>query len=466
MVVARTGSTGSRGAAEGRRRLVTTALCALAFFAEVADEQITPALFLPMGKTFELSPSQLGVLTLSRALVQAVASFLTGYLATKYRRVTIIGAGCISWGVCTFLVGSSVTYQMALAFSALNGVGLAVVIPSVQSTLADYYPAEVRGATFGSVGFVSSLGGVLGGIYATNLGARAVMGRPGWRFVFHSTGVFSLVTGFAVLFFAHEPPGSQRSPQKPRQQGLREHFGTLVNVCRIPSFRLIILQGVFGTLPWNALAYMTLWFQLLGFTDWQASLMRAIFAVGQSLGLLLGGILGDISSQLFPSSGRILIAQTSVASGLPLSILLFRGLPQNAASDLLPWYAMTLAVMGLSISWPASACNSPVFADIVPPETRTSIYAFDRSFEGAMGAFGTPAVGAIAQFAFGMSLSKAYDKGTSLSNARALSDSLLVMLLYPWTVCLLFYFLLHVYYKKDRQNAQARKGAAYAPLTE
>ena len=82
-----------------------------------------------------------------------------------------------------------------------------------------------------------------------------------------------------------------------------------------------------------------------------------------------------------------------------------------------------------------------------------------------MGAFGTPAVGAIAQFAFGMSLSKAYDKGTSLSDARALSDSLLVMLLYPWTVCLLFYFLLHVYYKKDRQNAQARKGAAYAPLT-
>ncbi len=69
---------------------------------------------------------------------------------------------------------------------------------------------------------------------------------------------------------------------------------------------------------------------------------------------------------------------------------------------------MTLAVMGLSVSWCSAGCNSPVFADIVPPDMRTSIYAFDRAFEGAVGALGTPLVGLIAQHGFGMSLSKAY----------------------------------------------------------
>ncbi len=46
--------------------------------------------------------------------------------------------------------------------------------------------------------------------------------------------------------------------------------------------------------------------------------------------------MGDIASALFPDAGRILVAQTSVVSGIPLSILLFNGLPQDAAANLVP----------------------------------------------------------------------------------------------------------------------------------
>jgi len=423
-------------------------------------------LFNPsIGATFGLSPSQLGLLTLSRALVQAFTSPFAGYLSTFVPRMNIIGGGCILWGICTFVVGSATSFEMALVFSAINGCGLAVVIPSVQSVLADYYPAEVRGASFGFMGFVSALGGVLGGIYATNLGGKVIMGRSGWRFVFHSTGIVSILLGFLVMIFGHDPSVEKRpSPQGTRGR-LKEYFRTIWHVMSISSFRIIIAQGIFGTVPWNALSYMTLWFQLLGFSDWQSSLMRAVFAMGQSCGNLLGGILGDIASQLFPDSGRVLIAQTSVASGLPLSILLLRGLPQSNAIDLVPWYTLALAVMGLSVSWSASACNAPVFADIVPPEMRTAIYAFDRSFEGSIGAFGTPIVGYIAQHGFGMTLRDAYSHhGKSLKDAKALSDALLVMLLYPWSVCLFFYFLLHIYYKRDKLKAKAFHG--YSALSD
>lgn len=209
-------------------------------------------------------------------------------------------------------------------------------------------------------------------------------------------------------------------------------------------------------MPWNALAYLTLLFQLLGFNDAQASAMRAIFVLGTSCGLFMGGILGDIASTLFPDSGRILIAQTSVVSGLPLSILLFRGLPQDAATTMASWYGITLFVMGLSISWCSSGCNSPVFADIVPTHMRTSVYAFDRCFEGAIGALGTPLVGVIAEYGFGMTLKDFYDGdgiAGDIKDAKALSDSLLVMLIYPWTLCLCSYTLLHLYYPKDRLEA-------------
>lgn len=47
---------------------------------ERTDEQILPAVYRFLGESFKASPSQLGVLTLSRALTQALASPLGGLL--------------------------------------------------------------------------------------------------------------------------------------------------------------------------------------------------------------------------------------------------------------------------------------------------------------------------------------------------------------------------------------------------
>ncbi len=38
--------------------------------------------------------------------------------------------------------------------------------------------------------------------------------------------------------------------------------------------------------------------------------------------------------------------------------------------------------------------NSAIFSEIVPEQLRSAIYAFDRSFEGAVGATAAPLVGA------------------------------------------------------------------------
>lgn len=48
--------------------------------------------------------------------------------------------------------------------------GLALVIPSGQSLVADYYPAASRGSAFGALYLTSALGGMGGSFFATNLG--------------------------------------------------------------------------------------------------------------------------------------------------------------------------------------------------------------------------------------------------------------------------------------------------------
>ncbi len=49
----------------------------------------------------------------------------------------------------------------------------------------------------------------------------------------------------------------------------------------------IPLQGIVGSAPWNALVFNTLYLQLLGMTDFQASLISALFLAGTAIGALV-----------------------------------------------------------------------------------------------------------------------------------------------------------------------------------
>lgn len=62
------------------------------------------------------------------------------------------------------------TLHQGMFFSAFMGVGLALVIPVGQSLIADYYAEKERGRAFGLMVAMSSLGGMLGSLYATNIG--------------------------------------------------------------------------------------------------------------------------------------------------------------------------------------------------------------------------------------------------------------------------------------------------------
>lgn len=44
--------------------------------------------------------------------------------------------------------------------------------------------------------------------------------------------------------------------------------------------------------------------------------------------------------------------------------------------------------------------NSAMFAEIVPEQLRSAVYAFDRSFEGAVGATAAPLVGELTRWRF------------------------------------------------------------------
>lgn len=85
-----------------------------------------------------------------------------------------------------------------------------------------------------------------------------------------------------------------------------------------------LLQGIVGTTPWLALVFLTLYLQLLGFSDFAASLLLACFLGANALGGLVGGAFGDAAARQWPNHGRIAVCQLSVGLGVPLSALLFK----------------------------------------------------------------------------------------------------------------------------------------------
>ncbi|KAI3914432.1 hypothetical protein MKW92_042258 [Papaver armeniacum] len=85
--------------------------------------------------------------------------------------------------------------------------------------------------------------------------------------------------------------------------------------------------------------------------------------------------MGDVLSVRFPNAGRIILSQISSGSAIPLAWILLLGLPDDPNTAF--QHGLILFIMGLFITWNAAATNNPIFAEIVPEKSRTSIYALD-----------------------------------------------------------------------------------------
>lgn len=193
-------------------------------------------------------------------------------------------------------------------------------------------------------------------------------------------------------------------------------------------------------------------FCFAGFNHNSTAALLSLFAVGCAVGSLLGGVIADRLSVIFPNSGRVICAQFSSFMGIPFSLFLLRVIPQNTDS----WFsfAVTLLLMGLTISWCLTAANAPMFAEVVPAKHRTMIYAFDRAFEVSFSSFAAPLVGIMSEKIYGYDAKSIDPIRGSAREAFALSKGLLSMMAVPFGLCCLLYTPLHVAFGRDRDNAR------------
>ncbi|XP_059433551.1 uncharacterized protein LOC132166699 [Corylus avellana] len=441
---------------------VTLVLVNLAGIMESANDALLPAVYKEVGEALHTDPTGLGSLTLFRSVVQSSCYPLAAYLAMRHNRAHVIALGAFLWAAATFLVAISSTFFQVAVSRGLNGIGLAIVIPAIQSLVADSTDESNRGLAFGWLQLTGNLGSIIGGLCAVLLASTSVMGISGWRFSFHLVGIISVTVGILVRLFANDPHFSDSNSSarnrvhKPFWSDVKDLLNEAKSVIRIPSFQVIVAQGVSGSFAGAAWAFTPMWLELVGFSHEKTAFLRTIQVIGVSLGGLFGGWMGDIIAKRLPNSGRTIMSQITTGVAIPLTAVLLLVLPDDPSTAFL--HGLVLFITGFCTSWAAPATNNPIFAEIVPEKSRTSIYALDSSFESMLASFAPAVVGILAQHVFGYKpnrkSSNPVEIGTDKENAASLAKALYLTISIPTAICCFVYSFLHCTYPRDRERAR------------
>ncbi|XP_024515081.1 uncharacterized protein LOC9649867 isoform X3 [Selaginella moellendorffii] len=441
-------------------RVRTLVLVNLASVMEQADEALLPGVYKEIGESLHTGLAALGSLTLLRSITQALCFPFAAYFSLHYDRSKVIAIGAFLWSIATFFVGISQTFTQIAVWRALNGVGLALVVPAIQSLVADACDESKRGQAFGWLQLTGSVGTILGGFLSIILAGTSFLGISGWRLSFLLVTAISVVLGILLLIFAVDPAFWRSLLSRKRERGfagvwsgLKEATQEGKMVINVKTFQFLVAQGVVGTFPWASLAFAPLWLELKGFSHTHTAFLLGLFTACGSLGGLFAGTLGDTISKHLPDSGRIILAQFSSGSGVPLTAILLLGLPPRSNSLLL--HALIFAVLGFCTSWNAPATNNPIFAEIVPEKSRTTIYALDRSFESVLASFAPPIVGLLAEHLYGYVPPPPTSKNPVEANsgdAVSLGKALYTAYAIPMATCCLTYTFLYWSYPKDRDR--------------
>lgn len=139
-------------------------------------------------REFELSDWQLGRLFSTFFVTYTAMQFVIGWLVDRFDANRILAAGFLLWSVATVATGVAHGFVMLLAMRFILGIGESVALPCGSKILAYHLPEQYRGFASGTLMSSLKCGNAVG-----TLGAGLLMAKYGWRPVFISIGLISLI---------------------------------------------------------------------------------------------------------------------------------------------------------------------------------------------------------------------------------------------------------------------------------
>lgn len=329
------------------------------------DRQVIFSLFPPLKAEFQVSDTQLGLLSTAFLWIYGLFSLPGGYLADRFSRKSVIVFSLVVWSLVTWATAHAGSFSQLLTARALMGVSEACYLPAALALIADHHGERTRSLATGLHQSGLYTGVVLGGVLGGWIGEHY-----GWRPAFTLLGVVGLV--YAVIaFFGLKGKASATVTPPIEVEAARDKLNFLASVKELFSLRGFLILGVANSMAAIAFWIVYTWLPTYLYERFQMSLTGAGFSAtfyiqaASFAGIILGGMLADRWSSRDPRA-RVL---TQVIGFISAGTFLF------VVGYTSSYVVLVIGLLVFGLGRGFFDCNlMPVLCQIAPNKLRATGY--------------------------------------------------------------------------------------------
>lgn len=260
------------------------------------DRIVVNVLVEPIKGEFELSDTQVSFMGMAFTVLNIGAGLVVARYAERVRRLSLISVGTVLWSAATAACGWAGSWVQLLVARMGVGLGEAIGLPSLQSVISDYFPANRRGLAISVLMLAPPIGAFVGFV-----GGGWIAQEFDWRFTFLIAAVPGLLLGVLAWLFVAEPARGRHDA------GAGDEVPPIGAVLR----RLFGLASARNLVIGSALAAMF----GFGLNYFFTSLMIRKFEVGLAEAGLYSGLIASLPAALSVVGSGWLADRLSAARG-------------------------------------------------------------------------------------------------------------------------------------------------------
>jgi len=176
-------------------------------FLNSADRSVLFAVMPQLRTQFELTDTQLALISSVFFWIYAIAAFLFGRLSDTARRSTVVVGGLAFWSVATGVASLSTGFAMFIALRGFVALGESTYYPAATALISDWHTRAMRSRALSLHQTGVFAGAGLGGYLAGELADRF-----GWRSPFVVFGGAGLVLGTVLYRKLRDRPVAEPGP--------------------------------------------------------------------------------------------------------------------------------------------------------------------------------------------------------------------------------------------------------------
>ncbi|MDA0574904.1 MFS transporter [Burkholderia gladioli] len=359
-----------------------------------------------VGKSLDLSPSQLGIVFSVFFVGYSIFSFLGGYLSDKWGTRRVFTWAMAVWSLFCALTAAATGFVSLLVYRVLFGIGEGPMSSNTNRTISNWFPrheaATMIGFTFSGQTLGNALAGPVIGLVALAFG---------WRISFVVIGVLGLVWIACWRWLVTEKPAANRRVGDDERRLIEDSRAsaevrnaepagtTLGSYLRRPS-TLALGAGLFAVnyTQYVFISWLPSYLTTERHLDLKSmSLVSSIPWICGAIGYFGGGLVGDF---IYRRMDDPILARKLVAT-IPLALSGVAVLLITSASSLVT----AVALIGAALLFLTGSCQSiwAIQHEILPLHRQGGVGGFIHFLSNLSGIVGPALTGFLIQYFGGYS---------------------------------------------------------------